>query len=87
VINDNDHISSIQRFVGHLTAMSQFAGAPESQSPGPAFEKREVAESTFEYLLAEVLAVGVSKTEAGNNLLQAERLDSMGYNVGYRWSF
>jgi hypothetical protein len=64
--------------------MSQFVAAPENQAPGQTFERREVAESTFEYLLAEVLAVGQLQTEAGNSSLQAERLESMGYNVGYR---
>ena len=43
----------------------------------------EVSESAFEYLLAEVLFLPLPQIVDANALSQ--RLDSMGYSVGYRY--
>ena len=46
-------------------------------------KKAEVSESMFEYLMGEILALDYSNS-ADPNASIAHRMDSLGYDVGYR---
>ncbi len=49
--------------------------------------RKEISESAFEFLLAEILDLPVtpSSPQEDNNTALCQRLDSMGYDIGYRY--
>lgn len=64
------------------------------QAQGASDAGRLVSESAYEYLLSEVLAMnpplrpdlaGHATDEASASAMMVERLDAMGYDVGYRY--
>ena len=46
--------------------------------------QREVAESSYEYLLGEILSLNYPTKANDQNASIVQRLDSLGYDVGYR---
>lgn len=48
-------------------------------------ERTEISESAYEYLLGELLALSVPQTECDKHALLTKRLESIGYDVGYRY--
>ncbi len=47
--------------------------------------KTEVSESAFEFLLAEILAMPLPSSQLDSNTVLIQRLDSMGFDVGFRY--
>lgn len=47
--------------------------------------KKEVAESSFEYLLGEILSLNYPMPSNDPTAEETRRLDNIGYDVGYRY--
>jgi hypothetical protein len=47
-------------------------------------QQKEVSESAYEYLLGEILSLNYQTKANDNNAALVQRLDSLGYEVGYR---
>ncbi len=48
-------------------------------------QQREVAESSYEYLLGEILSLSYPTKANDQNASITQRLDQLGYDVGYRY--
>ena len=49
--------------------------------------QKEVAESAYEYLIGEILSMKYVSKATDQNAYIIQRLDSLGYDVGYRFVF
>jgi hypothetical protein len=58
--------------------MSQFVGE------GNQYQQKEVSESGYEYLLGEIMAVRFPVKHEDPSTSLTQRLDSMGFDIGYR---
>lgn len=48
------------------------------------YQQREISESAFEYMLGEILAMNYPVKANDQNAAIIQRLDQLGYDVGYR---